>query len=116
MKRFRYVGMLLAALLLPANLSPVQVTKNVLVLHFESANAPVNILITQAVQEIFSSNASIQLFEEYIDENRLLTDYPGLVQVLRVKYAGKKIDLVLAAGQPASTRSIFFPAYLTRST
>jgi signal transduction histidine kinase len=77
-----------------------QKTRNVLALHEGSANQPIHIRISRVLRDAFGTDARNQLFEEYIDRDRLKADDETLVDTLGKKYAGKQIDLVLSDGAP----------------
>ena len=78
-----------------------QNTRNVLVLHEGNVNHPANVITSAVFREAFGSGPSNQFFEEYIDEDRLGASNESLVEVLRNKYAGKKMNLVIGDGRPA---------------
>jgi signal transduction histidine kinase len=104
---------LVAALLLPAK--PSQNAKNVFVLHMESSRLPANIVAAKAIQETMAREPGTQIFDEYMDENRLAASYPALAERISQKYAGKKMDVVLTVGPTALTFMLqyaerFFPA------
>jgi len=76
-------------------------TKNVLVLHMENSHAPANIAASNAIQEVIARESRIQIFDEYLDENRLGTDFAMMADTLGRKYAGQHMDLVVTVGPPA---------------
>ena len=78
-----------------------QHTRNVLVLHEGNANHPGNLIESRIFREAFSSDPRNQLFEEYIDEDRLDVTSERLAESLRQKYLGKKMDLVVGGGRPS---------------
>ncbi len=88
---------MLAAIVLPLT-SPCQKTKNLLVLYRENPRLPGNIVATKVIQEIIGQDWRYQIFDEYIEETRLETDFPTLAERIRQKYAGQKIDLVMTVG------------------
>ena len=55
----------------------------------------------EGLHEVLDSNVQNQVFNEYLDQDRLHQDQATLVQALRQKYQGKKFDLVIGAGRPA---------------
>jgi signal transduction histidine kinase len=87
-----------------ASLIPIivdaQSTRNILVLHVGSANQPAHILISKVFRDAFGADTHNQLFEEFLDYDRLNADDEMLAQTLGKKYAGKKMDLVLSDGAP----------------
>ena len=91
------VAAILAAILLPLN-SPCQRTKNLLVLYRENPRLPANMVAAKVIQETIGQNWRYQIFDEYIEETRLETDFPTLAERIRQKYAGQKIDLVMTVG------------------
>jgi signal transduction histidine kinase len=72
--------------------------KNVVVLHTENSHLPANAIVSKVIQETIGADQRNQIFEEYLDENRLGPNYPLVVDALRRKYGDKKIDLVLTFG------------------
>ena len=98
--RLRVTATLAMALfLLLTSLS--QTAKNVFVLHMENSRLPANIAAAKAIQETVNQDVGNQVFEEYMDENRLGTDYPALAERIRQKYAQRKMDVVITFGPPA---------------
>jgi signal transduction histidine kinase len=88
-----------ALVLLFPVLSTAQNVRNVLVLHTYNANMTANKLWSEAFHETFDSDVRIQLYEEYFDDDRFQETEEALTKRLRDKYAGKKIDLVVALGR-----------------
>lgn len=88
---------ILAVILLPLT-SPCQKVKNILVLHMEGPRLPANIVATKAIQETIGEDLGYQIFDEYIEETRLETDFQTLAERLRQKYSGQRIDLLLTVG------------------
>ena len=78
-----------------------QNVKNVLVLHMESSRLPANIVAAKAIQETIGREPGTQIFEEYMDENRLPAEYPAFAEMISQKYAGKKMNVILTVGPPA---------------
>ena len=76
-------------------------TRNVFVLHMENSHVPANIAASSAIQEVLGREPRVQVFEEYLDESRLGTDFATMAAALGHKYAGQHIDLVLTIGPPA---------------
>lgn len=72
--------------------------KSIVVLHTESSRLPVNAIVSRVIQETIGAEQGNQIFEEYMDENRIEPNYPAIVDVLRRKYANTKIDLVITFG------------------
>jgi signal transduction histidine kinase len=93
---------LVASIVLPST-SICQNAKNIFVLHMENSRVPGNIAAAKAIQDTLGRDVGNQVFEEYMDENRLGTDYPVLAERIRQKYAGRKMDLVMTFGPPALT-------------
>jgi signal transduction histidine kinase len=91
------VAVILAAIVLPLA-SPCQRAKNLLVLYRENPRLPGNIVATKVIQETIGQDWRYQIFDEYIEETRLETDFPTLAERIRQKYAGQKIDLVMTVG------------------
>jgi hypothetical protein len=110
----RVTASLAMALSLPL-ISLSQTAKNVLVLHMESSRLPANIVAQKAIEETIGKNPGTQVFEEYMDENRLGTDYPTLAERIHQKYGKTKMDLVMTVGPQALNfilqyREKLFPA------
>ena len=88
---------IVTAILLPLS-SLCQRTKNILVLYRENPRLPGNIVATKAIQETIGQNLQYQIFDEYIEETRLETDFETLAERIQQKYAGQPIDLVMTVG------------------
>jgi signal transduction histidine kinase len=88
---------ILATILLPFG-SLCQRTKNILVVYRENPRLPGNIVATKAIQETIGQNLGYQIFDEYIEETRLETDFQTLAGRIQQKYAGQPIDLVMTVG------------------
>jgi signal transduction histidine kinase len=73
-----------------------QDAKNVLVLYYAGPHFPINVAVDEALHETLG-HEPVQIFEEYLDEDRLLPDRN--VNAFREKYADKPIALILAVGQ-----------------
>ncbi len=97
MKAWLRVAAIVAAILLPLS-SQCQRTKNILVLYRENPRLPGNIVATKAIQETIGQNLQYQIFDEYIEETRLETDFQTLAERIRQKYAGHPIDLIMTVG------------------
>lgn len=82
----------------PLHFAQAEGTKRILVLHTDSSRLPGNAIVSKAIQETIGREQGNQIFEEYMDENRLGPNYPLIVDTLREKYAGQKIDLVITFG------------------
>jgi signal transduction histidine kinase len=91
---------LAVALLFPVS-SKSQNTRNVLVLYNGNATHPADTIVSQIYRDAFGSAQGSQLFEEYLDEDRLDVDEGRLAELLHRKYVGKKMDLVIADAWPA---------------
>lgn len=103
MMLWRRVGFSLAiTLLLPVALS-AQNTRNVLVLQEGYPGQPGSVRLSEGLHEVFDSNVRNQIFNEYLDEDRLGVEDAAFTETLRKKYKGKKFDLVVGAGRPALT-------------
>jgi signal transduction histidine kinase len=76
-------------------------TKNIFVLHMEGARLPANQVASKAIQETLSQEPDNQIFEEYMDENRLDVDDSTIIERIQEKYAGQKMDLILTVGSQA---------------
>jgi signal transduction histidine kinase len=59
--------------------------------------------LSQGLHEVLDVNMRNQIFNEYLDEDRLHVDDATLTETLRKKYKGTKFDLVVGAGRPALT-------------
>ena len=97
---WRRVGFSVAIALLFSVCLSAQNTKNVLVLHVGSANQPIHLRISRVFRDTFGADIHTQLFEEFLDQDRLRGDDEVLAETLGKKYAGKKMDLVLSTGAP----------------
>jgi signal transduction histidine kinase len=87
------------AMFLPIAVS-AQSTRNVLVLQVGSANAPVYMGISSVFRDAFGADSRNQLFEEFLDQDRLKADNDTLAAALSKKYASTRIDLILSVGAP----------------
>jgi signal transduction histidine kinase len=87
------------ALLLTAFLS-AQNTKNVLVLHVGNANQSAHLIVSKVFRDVFGADTRNQLFEEFLDQDRLRPDDKTLVESLGKKYAGKHFDLIITIAAP----------------
>jgi PAS domain S-box-containing protein len=97
------VGFSLAiALLLPVALL-AQNARNVLVLQEGYPDQPGSIRFSEGLHEVFDPSLRNQIYNEYLDEDRLHVEDATLAEMLRQKYEGKKFDLVVGAGRPALT-------------
>jgi signal transduction histidine kinase len=97
MKSWLRVAAVVAAILLPSS-SLCQRTKNILVLYRENPRLPGNIVASKAIQDTIGQNLQYQIFDEYIEETRLETDFETLAERIQQKYAGQPIDLVMTVG------------------
>jgi signal transduction histidine kinase len=97
MKAWFRVAAVIAAILLPLN-SLCQRTKNILVLYRENPRLPGNVVASKAIQDTIGQNLQYQIFDEYIEETRLETDFETLAERVQQKYAGQPIDLVMTVG------------------
>src|ERR1700728_74412 len=88
----------IVAVLLLALSSVCQRTENIPVLYRENPRLPGNIVATKAIQETIGQNLQSQIFDEYIEETRLETDFQTLAERIQQKYAGQPIDLVMTVG------------------
>jgi signal transduction histidine kinase len=86
------------AVLYPARIC-AQGTRNVLVIHHGSSNFPANVVMSAVFREIIGSDLRNQLFEEYVDEDRLDSDGEVDEEALLRKYDGKKFDLIIGDGR-----------------
>jgi len=80
-----------------------QSSKNILVLHGGFAKLPLNMISDEQIERAFDANSNIhaQIFNEYIDEKRLDPEKVKFPELLRRKYAGQRIDLILAVNPVA---------------
>jgi signal transduction histidine kinase len=97
MKAWLRIAAVVAAILLPLS-SQCERTKNILVLYRENPRLPGNIVATKAIQETIGQNLQYQVFDEYIEETRLETDFQTLAERIQQKYAGQPIDLIMTVG------------------
>jgi signal transduction histidine kinase len=97
MKARLRVAAIVVVILLPLS-SLCQRTKNILVLYRENPRLPGNMVATKAIQETIGQNLQYQIFDEYIEETRLETDFQTLEERIQRKYAGQPIDLVMTVG------------------
>lgn len=96
------VSFVLAGWLALASAGLAQTVKNILVLHMESARLPMNALISKTLEDgLDAARISHVTFDEYLDENRLRQARSVIADSLEVKYAGKKLDLIITAGPQA---------------
>ncbi|HEY6273353.1 MAG TPA: PAS domain S-box protein [Terriglobales bacterium] len=74
--------------------------KNILVLHEGWEKWPSNTLANTQIQETFAGEKSFetQLFQEYVDESRLVSNINSMGEALRQKYSKQKFDLIIAVG------------------
>jgi hypothetical protein len=107
MNVLRYLFLVLAAgWLIAGETVRAQEPKNVLILYMESPRVPGNILASKTIEKVLGSRPKFQYFDEYLDENRLGTDYSGIADGLRRKYVNQKMDLVITVG-PQAARFLF---------
>ena len=87
----------------PCLASQEQKTKSVLILHDGWRELAMNSLSDQEIRQALGSDQTlnVQYFEEYTETYRLKTEYPALADILRQKYSGQRIDLIVAVGQTA---------------
>src|ERR1700759_4104291 len=100
MKCFRCFLLILAAVL-PATRGVAEEPRSILILHMENAHLPGNALISKTVEQTIGGPPRFQYFDEYMDENRLGTDFSSLAASLQQRYSNRKIYLVVAAGPPS---------------
>lgn len=93
--------MTLAPILAFASSLGGQTTKNILVLHMEGQRLPANQVASKAIQEVLGQDPKNQIFEEYLDENRLGLDSPKNAATFEQKYKNQKMDLILTVGPEA---------------
>jgi hypothetical protein len=102
---------IVAAILLPLS-SLCERTKNILVPYRENPRLPGNIVATNAIQETIGQNLQYQVFDEYIEETRLETDFQTLAERIQQKDARQPIDLIMTVGLRPFTfmrRKFFIP-------
>src|ERR1700721_699210 len=97
MKTWLRVSATVVSMLLPLS-SQSQRTKNILVLYRENPRLPGNMVAAKAIQETIAQNLQYQIFDEYIEETRLETDFQTLAERIQQKYAGQPIALVMTVG------------------
>jgi signal transduction histidine kinase len=93
-----------------------QETKSVLILHMESSQVPANIIASKTIEQVIGSRPKFQYFDEYLDENRLGTDYSGIAQGLQRKYVNQKMDLIITVGSQAARFLFQYGSVLWPST
>ena len=64
--------------------------------------SPGSILASRAIEQVIGSRPKFQYFDEYLDENRLGTDYSVVAANLQRKYVNQKMDLIITAWPEAS--------------
>lgn len=74
-------------------------TKNIVVLHTYNSNNLFNRIWSEAFREIVGADVRYQVYEEFFDYDRLPLQDEVLVRSLQQKYAGHKMDLVVASGR-----------------
>lgn len=94
------IGLSLSAALMGPSCWGAQTPKNVLILFEGNANHPANAISYGVFQEAFGSDQANQIFEEYIDEDRLGPSDEILGEMFKRKYAGRKMDLIIGDGLP----------------
>lgn len=97
----RYLPLLLAISLLFVATAQGEHPKNVLVLHMENSHTPANAAASRAIQEVLGRDPTVQIFEEYLDEDRLGVDGAAMADVFARKYAGQHFALIMTVGPPA---------------
>src|SRR6516165_8980864 len=77
--------------------------KNVLILHEGSRLLPYQEIASRELQKDLTSDKGliVEIFEEFLDTWRLRADPPELTIALQTKYAGQKVDVVVADGVAA---------------
>jgi signal transduction histidine kinase len=100
MKSIRCLLLMFAAVL-PGTRAIAEEPRNILILHMENAHLPGNALVSKTIEQTIGRPPAFQYFDEYMDENRLGTDFTNLATSLQQKYSNQKIDLVISAGPPA---------------
>jgi len=77
--------------------------KNVLILHEGSRLLPYQEIASRELQKDLTSDKGliVEIFEEFLDTWRLGDDPPELTIALQTKYAGQKVDVVVADGVAA---------------
>ena len=72
--------------------------KNILILHMENSRVPGSTLASKVIEQVIGSRPKFQYFDEYLDENRLGTDYRVVAANLQRKYVNQKMDLIITLG------------------
>lgn len=75
--------------------------KNIFVLHMENSHIPANIAASDAIREVLGHEPTVQIFEEYLDEDRLGGNVAAIADTFARKYAGQHFDLIMTIGPPA---------------
>src|ERR1700761_3737788 len=106
MKRTMITARLLYVILLctfPCLGSQQRKSKNILILHDGWRDLAMNSLSEEELRGVLGAekDLDVQYFEEYTETYRLGTEYAALAEMLRQKYSGKHIDVVVAVGQTA---------------
>ncbi|WP_047496934.1 ATP-binding protein [Terriglobus sp. TAA 43] len=97
----RYFVLLLTYFLFIATAAHGEHSKNVLVLHMENSHTPANVAASRAIQEVLGRDPTVQIFEEYLDEDRLGVDGAAMADVFARKYTGQRFALIMTVGPPA---------------
>jgi signal transduction histidine kinase len=90
-----------AAVVLLFSAAQSQGSRNILFLHMENTHLPDNVIAAKAVEDILGRQPGYQIFDEYMDENRLQGEYSQIADALQRKYSTHKMDLVLTFGPTA---------------
>lgn len=101
MRLGRVCSLMILAWLFVGVRSECERTRNVFVLHMENSQLPLNIAASNAIQEIIGRQPGIQIYEEYLDESRLGTDFAVVADAIKKKYAGQQMDLIMTIGPQA---------------
>lgn len=100
---FRISSFFMIAWVIVASPAWGQSPKNVLVIHGGWSKLPYNMVSDEQIESVISNNRNIrtQIFNEYMDEKRLAVNAQAFAELLRQKYTGKKVDLILAVSPAA---------------
>src|SRR5579885_2139361 len=100
MRLGRVFSLMILAWLFVSARSECERTRNVFVLFMENSHLPANIAAANAIQEIVGRQPGVQVYEEYLDEDRLGTDFATVADMISRKYAGRQMDLIMTIGPP----------------
>ncbi|HEY6971430.1 MAG TPA: ATP-binding protein, partial [Candidatus Angelobacter sp.] len=80
-----------------------QNTRNLLVIQGGYPGELGSVRFAEGLHEVLDANVHNEVFNEYLDQDRVHADDATLVAMLRKKYQDEKFDLIVGAGLPAVT-------------